>query len=72
MIKELVSRYPSIKLKVFRDEELKKEGLNAIWSVGKAATFPPLMAVLEYEPEKAVGDSHLALGRLFSIPRGSC
>ncbi|XP_041061223.1 probable aminopeptidase NPEPL1 [Carcharodon carcharias] len=38
---------------IIRGEELKEQGFGGIYGVGKAAVYPPALAVLSYSPEGA-------------------
>lgn len=50
---ERVGEDLNIKPTVIRGEELMRKGLGGIWSVGKAATSLPALAVLSHTPEGA-------------------
>lgn len=49
----LVANELNVKLTVIRGEELNEQGFGGIYGVGKAATVPPALAVLSYEPADA-------------------
>lgn len=48
-----ISSALNVKLTVIRGEELNDRGFGGIYGVGKAATVPPALAVLSYEPSGA-------------------
>ncbi|KAJ3225863.1 putative aminopeptidase npepl1 [Clydaea vesicula] len=52
--KDLVSKgFKNLNLEVIKGEELKAKGLGGIYGVGKAAEFPPALAILSFKPENA-------------------
>ncbi|XP_058451543.1 probable aminopeptidase NPEPL1 [Malaya genurostris] len=50
---DAVAKELNLTTKVIRGEELNEKGFGGIYGVGKAATDPPALAVLSYEPEGA-------------------
>lgn len=44
-----LGRYPNVRVKVLRKEELERLGMNGIVSVGKGSSVPPRLIVLEYD-----------------------
>lgn len=50
---EQIAEELSLKSVVVRGKELEEQGFGGIYGVGKAATSPPALAVLSYEPQGA-------------------
>ncbi len=48
-----VAKRTGATIMVVRGEELRQQGLGAIWGVGRAARQPPAMVVLDHAPEGA-------------------
>ena len=49
-IKVVVDDCPGAKLEVIRGLDLKNRGFGGLWGVGKAAVYPPALAILSYTP----------------------
>jgi leucyl aminopeptidase len=47
-----LSKYSSVKVTIFEDEELEENGLHAVFAVGKASENRPHFAIAEYTPDK--------------------
>ena len=62
-----VSERTGAKLTLFRGSELVDEGLGGIWGVGKAATDPPAMVVLDHVPSNTLppGDCWVGKGIVY-------
>ncbi|KAF6197620.1 hypothetical protein GE061_008586 [Apolygus lucorum] len=60
---EAVSKEHNLMLTVIRGEELRDRGLNGIYSVGRAATVPPALAVLRYVPNEPSGPKVAWVGK---------
>uniref|UniRef100_A0A0A9X7A7 Putative aminopeptidase NPEPL1 n=1 Tax=Lygus hesperus TaxID=30085 RepID=A0A0A9X7A7_LYGHE len=60
---EAVSKEHNLQLTVIRGEELRDRGLNGIYSVGRAASVPPALAVLRYVPNEPSGPSVAWVGK---------
>lgn len=50
-IKKFIKNY-KVKVKIFKEKELKKLGMNGILAVGSGSKTPPRMVVIEYQPEE--------------------
>jgi leucyl aminopeptidase len=60
-VEAIAKAHPEVKLTVYKDEEVKEQGLTALWAVGKCAEFGPVFVLLEYSPKDAKGDFKLGL-----------
>lgn len=47
--REVAKEIPFVKVTVFDEKRLKKEGMNAILSVGKGSDSPPRLIIMEYK-----------------------
>ncbi len=61
-IKEIFQGLP-VSIKVLRYEDLKKEGLNGIISVGKGSDIPPRLVIIEYRGNKENPAWHAVVGK---------
>ncbi|KAI9014660.1 hypothetical protein BC832DRAFT_162150 [Gaertneriomyces semiglobifer] len=48
---------PCVKTTIISGTDLRDQGFGGLWNVGKAASNPPALVVLEHNPEKASNDS---------------
>ena len=53
-----LSKLPHVSITVIQGEALQQAGLGGLWAVGRAATEPPALVVLDYAPPSP--KSHLA------------
>ncbi|KAJ3186492.1 putative aminopeptidase npepl1 [Gaertneriomyces sp. JEL0708] len=56
-VKAVVSSLPTVKTTIISGTDLRDQGFGGLWNVGKAASNPPALVVLEHNPEKASNDS---------------
>lgn len=51
--RDVAREYPAVKVTVFDEKKLKREGMNAILAVGAGSASPPRLIVMEYNGLKA-------------------
>lgn len=67
--KKLLVR-PGVRLRILVGEELKKQKLMGIYSVGKAAVSPPRMLVAHYKPKNSSGKHVALVGKAVTFDTG--
>lgn len=59
-IKKFIKNY-KVKVKIYREKELKKLGMNGILAVGSGSKTSPRMIILEYQPEEKINQKPILL-----------
>ena len=55
LAEHMAERHSSVTCSVVRGEELAAQGLGALYAVGKGASQPPALVVLDYAPDQPTG-----------------